>query len=107
MVAVGLGFRLREKGQLIIINRGSDMGSVYKDASLRVSLGNQSQAGKDRTACDLDGCGYEIASSGVRRFGYDRFAANWAQWLGLGESCIPGSRHRKSSLLPCHANHHK
>jgi SAM-dependent methyltransferase len=30
--------------------------------------------------------GYTIVSSGVRRFGYDRFAANWAQRLGIGES---------------------
>ncbi|MEW8651092.1 MAG: methyltransferase domain-containing protein [Candidatus Thiodiazotropha sp.] len=34
-------------------------------------------------------CGFEIAASGIRRFGYDRFAANWAQRLGLGE---PGFR---------------
>ncbi|MBT2968373.1 MAG: class I SAM-dependent methyltransferase [Candidatus Thiodiazotropha sp. (ex Ctena orbiculata)] len=31
-------------------------------------------------------CGFDVAASGVRRFGYDRFAANWAQRLGLGES---------------------
>ncbi|MEW8029181.1 MAG: methyltransferase domain-containing protein [Candidatus Thiodiazotropha sp.] len=37
----------------------------------------------------VNDCGFEITSSGVRRFGYDRFAANWAQRLGLGE---PGFR---------------
>ncbi|MES9993180.1 MAG: methyltransferase domain-containing protein [Candidatus Thiodiazotropha sp.] len=30
--------------------------------------------------------GFNITASGIRRFGYDRFAANWAQRLGLGES---------------------
>jgi SAM-dependent methyltransferase len=30
-------------------------------------------------------CGFEIADCGVRRFGYDRFAANWADRLNLGE----------------------
>jgi SAM-dependent methyltransferase len=34
----------------------------------------------------VNDCGYEIARCGIRRFGYDRFAANWAQRLGLGES---------------------
>ncbi|MEW8508100.1 MAG: methyltransferase domain-containing protein [Candidatus Thiodiazotropha sp.] len=31
-------------------------------------------------------CGFEIVEGGIRRFGYDRFAATWAQRLGLGES---------------------
>jgi SAM-dependent methyltransferase len=34
-------------------------------------------------------CGFDIVSGGVRRFGYDRFAANWADRLGMGE---PGFR---------------
>ncbi|MES9854286.1 MAG: methyltransferase domain-containing protein [Candidatus Thiodiazotropha sp. L084R] len=31
-------------------------------------------------------CRFEISSTGVLRFGYDRFAANWADRLKLGES---------------------
>ncbi len=31
-------------------------------------------------------CGFAIESSGIRRFGYDRFAANWAERLKLGEA---------------------
>lgn len=34
----------------------------------------------------VNDCGFEITTSGVRRFGYDRFAASWADRLRLGES---------------------
>jgi SAM-dependent methyltransferase len=33
----------------------------------------------------VNDCGFEIATSGIRRFGYDRFAANLADRLRLGE----------------------
>ncbi|MBV2125938.1 MAG: class I SAM-dependent methyltransferase [Candidatus Thiodiazotropha sp. (ex Ctena orbiculata)] len=48
----------------------------------------------------VNDCGFEIASSGVRRFGYDRFAANWAQRLGFGESGFRLIRWAAHTLKP-------
>ncbi|MES9944233.1 MAG: methyltransferase domain-containing protein [Candidatus Thiodiazotropha sp.] len=45
-------------------------------------------------------CGFDIVSGGVRRFGYDRFAANWADRLGLGESGFRFIRRVVHSLKP-------
>lgn len=48
----------------------------------------------------VNDCGFEIATSGVRRFGYDRFAANWAHRLGLGEAGFRFIRGAVHTLKP-------
>ncbi|MEW8062525.1 MAG: hypothetical protein AB2797_05370, partial [Candidatus Thiodiazotropha sp.] len=48
----------------------------------------------------VDDCGFEITSGAVRRFGYDRFAANWAQRLGFGESGFRLIRWAAHTLKP-------
>jgi SAM-dependent methyltransferase len=50
----------------------------------------------------VNDCGYKIISSGVRRFGYDRFAANLAQRLRFSESGFRIIRSALHTLKPAY-----